>query len=275
MNSVEHYKALLATIKISSRVGLFENQLKFEEINEFFYNEVYLKKRRPPGTNTEAESVLSLQKNFSHIKDTCSKCVQFWYRGKQTRTYDKQNDIQSANFYENALMSYLRNIGFNIIRGDDEKIGNDKGFPDLLVLDKDGKQICYVEVKWNASPFIVVRSRLPRRECYEGSLTLNPEKLERQYNLIKKEITIPVFYAYWADFPCIKGIYFTDIENIWDYYQGVGLEELHDRRTGSGDFKNGKKIGQTKIIHPPILEMGNFEEFIQKLKDKVERLEKD
>lgn len=116
---------------------------------------------------------------------------------------------------------------------------------------------------------MTVSTRVPGRECYEGSLTLNPEKLERQFKMVGNEINIPIFYVYWADFPCIKGVYFTNIQNIWDFYQRIGSDKQHDRRTGFGDFKFGKKIGQTGIIYPPILEMGNFEELIKKLTELI------
>lgn len=269
MNSIEHYKELIASLKIFSRDGFFENQLEFTQINEFFYNEVYLKKRRIPGNEENVESLSSLQYKFLQIQETCSKCAKFWFSAKQNRIYDKQNDILTANFFETGLIGYLNNLGFSVVRGDDEKLGHHKGYPDLLVYGMEKKPVCYIEVKYNASPFLTVSTRVPGRECYEGSLTLNPEKLERQFKMVGNEINIPIFYVYWADFPCIKGVYFTNIQNIWDFYQRIGSDKQHDRRTGFGDFKFGKKIGQTGIIYPPILEMGNFEELIKKLTELI------
>ncbi len=265
MNSIEHYKELISSLGEFPKEGTFESQTKFNENNDFFYNEIYLKKRREAGYPEIAEKLSSLQQKFPNITDTCSKCVDFFYTHRQDRTFTKQLDIERAFFFEIGFLKYLKSKGFNAERADEEKVGHHKGYPDLQVYDKKGKISCYLEMKYNAAPFVMVKNFVSGRECYEGSLTLNPPKLKRQVAMIGKEIKEPIFYVYWADFPCMKGIFYTDIMNIWSYFLDMGGKKQHDRKVGQGDFRYGRKIGQSDIIYPPIFEMGNFEELIQEL----------
>ena len=266
-NSNLLYKELLSLTGDIPREYLFENQLQFDEINAVLYDQMYTGFKRDPGEMAVANEKSFFQSRVDGLSTLCSKCSGFHFSAGQNKIYDKQNDIFKASYFENTILKYLNNKGIKTVRGDEtnEYVSNHKGYPDLCVIGSNGQPACYIEVKYNAAPFIKVRNFVPGRECYEGSLTLNPQKLERQKELIKSEITIPVFYVYWADFPCLKGLFATRIENIWSYYNSSGGTHQHDRRTGSGDFSYGRKIGQTEIIYPPILEMIQLEAFLIRL----------
>jgi len=267
MNSTELYLELLDSIDKPDSTELFENQLRFDEINKIFFEDIYCKKRTGPGKRRKAESKDEIGQQINQLRPLCDKCWSFFFRPVQNRKYDKQEDIHNANFFENKIMNFLKKKAFNVIRGDDENLGHHKGYPDLLVLGKNNDPICYLEIKYNAAPFLKVSKYVKGRECYEGSLTLNPKKLKRQVGMLGTQIKIPVYYVYWADFPCLKGIFFTEIQNIWNYFEEIGSGDQHDRRAGEGDFSYGRKIGQTQIIYPPIMEMKNFEELIDKLNE--------
>lgn len=262
--SIELYKELLQLTAGIPRDTLFSNQLKFEEINSVLYEEMYNKNNRSPGISVVAEPREVYQKKVDNLKPLCNSCSSFHYSASQNKIYDKQNDIFKASYFENTIMKFLNSKGILTVRGDEENeyVSNHKGYPDLVVINKNKSPHCYIEVKYNAAPFLKVRNYVAGRECYEGSLTLNPQKLERQRELIQSEIKVQVYYIYWADFPCLKGLFATQIENIWNYYSTKGGSAQHDRRTGSGDFSYGRKTGQTEIIYPPILEMMNIETFL-------------
>lgn len=269
--SNELYKELLMLTVNIPREFLFENQLQFGKINEDLYREMYSNFKRNPGEMDIANPKSYFQGINSGLADLCRNCSGFHYSARQNKIYDKQNDIFKASYFENTILNFLHSKGFKVVRGDESNqyVDNHKGYPDLCVLNESNSPACYIEVKYNAAPFIKVRNFVPGRECYEGSLTLNPQKLERQKRLIQDEIKVPVFYIYWADFPCLKGLFSTRIENIWNYYSSSGGTHQHDRRTGSGDFSYGRKTGQTEIIYPPILEMIELEDFINSLKQLV------
>ena len=262
--SIELYTELLKLTTDIPRDSLFPNQLKFEELNTTLYEEMYTKNKRNPGVSAVAAPRSEYQLRIANLKPLCQKCEGFHYSAAQLKIYDKQNDIFKASYFENTIMRFLNSKGVVTVRGDEtnEYVSNHHGFPDLVVLNKQKKPYCYIEVKYNAAPFLRVRNYVAGRECYEGSLTLNPQKLERQKELIQTEIKIPVYYLYWADFPCVKGLFATRIENIWSYYSSEGGSHQHNRRSGTGDFSYGRKTGQTEIIYPPILEMMNLETFL-------------
>ncbi len=267
MESLDLYKKLLTHIKGEIPGKKFENQVKFEDFNKVFFEEVYLKKKRKPGEKQIAESRDSLIKRIKGLKELCKKCEDFFLG--QKREYNKEEDIELAGIFENALMSFLNSQGIKTIRGDDYKTikGHHKGYPDLLILNSKEEEYCYLEVKYNAAPFIKISEFVEGRECYESPLTLNTIKLERQGKLTESEIKIPVYYVYWVDLPCLKGIFYTDIKNIIAYYQGFGKIYQHDRKVGNGDFSDGKKIGQTKMIYPPVLEMEEFSVLLKTIKE--------
>ena len=245
MDSKELYVQLLDTVDRPDGTELFDNQLRFNELNKLFFEEIYCKKRTGPGKIRKSESKDEICKQINQLKVLCDSCWSFFFRSVQNRKYDKQEDIHTANFFENKTMFFLKMKGFNVVRGDNENLGHHKGYPDLLVLGKNGNPICYLEIRYNAAPFLKVSNFVKGRECYEGSLTLNPKKLKRQIEVLENQIKVPIYYVYWADFPCLKGIFFTEIQNIWHYFEEIGSEDQHDRRVGEGDFSYDRKIEQT------------------------------
>jgi hypothetical protein len=265
--SNELYSELLTLTTHIPSQHLFHNQLKFGQLNEVLYEQMYEMNKRDPGNGVIAEPRSVYQGRVNALTTLCNQCRSFHYSAQQTKVYDKQNDILKASFFEGTIQQFLNNKGIFTVRGDEENqyVQNHKGFPDLLVLNRARRPFCYIEVKYNAAPFIKVRDFVAGRECYEGSLTLNPQKLQRQKELIETEINVPVYYVYWADFPCLKGLFATRIENIWNYYSNQGNTHQHNRRTGTGDFSYGRRTGQTEIIYPPILEMMDLETFFNVL----------
>lgn len=99
------------------------------------------------------------------------------------------------------------------------------------------------------------------RYCYEGSATLDLEKLINQIEIVDSELDRPVFYLHWIDYPCLKGLFFETSDQVKNelFLQGNAFE----REERSGDFDdNNKKKGYTKKFYSKLLEMGTFEELI-------------
>jgi len=143
-----------------------------------------------------------------------------------------------------------------------------KKLPDIMVLDRTRNIKAYIELKYHNAPFML-SWRLINREPYEGSITMDTNKLKNQLIEIGAELERPVFFVHWVDFPDLKGIFFNTNEQIKDYLQTNAVE--FNRKEREGDFKDKKyktvaKVGYTEKFYPPLHEMGNFEELIQYLK---------
>ena len=131
-------------------------------------------------------------------------------------------------------------------------LGNDKGI------------LCYFEVKYHGAPFIQAINKI-KRYCYEGSATLDYEKVKNQIELIESELDRPTFYLHWIDYPCLKGIFFETSEQVKSYLYQSNIE--FEREVREGDYKIVNKVGYTTKIYSPLLQMGSFEEFINIIQD--------
>jgi len=127
-------------------------------------------------------------------------------------------------------------------------------------------------VKYLTAPFVKIFEKVPGRECYEGSTTLDAdEKLETQRKIVEEEIDVPVYYVYWLDYPCIKGVFFMPSEEVYSYLDETKLEWTRKERTGNFIHADRKRVrvGHIKKIYLPLLKMGNFEGLSNRLHELV------
>jgi len=140
-----------------------------------------------------------------------------------------------------------------------------------MILGQDKGILAYFEVKYHNAPFVTAINKI-NRYCYEGSATLDYNKIIKQLELIDSELDRPTFYLHWIDYPCLKGIFFETSEQVKDYLYQSGEE--FERKEREGDFKIVneeysiiKKVGYTKKFYSPLLQMGTFEEFVKIIND--------
>jgi hypothetical protein len=198
------------------------------------------------------------------LENECKKCYKHFM--PKRNKFIKGYDIQLGKLMEEIFIDYLKTQGINIIRADLK----DRRYPDLLILDSSKEIIGYIELKNHASPFLLTYRMRPGRECYEGSLTLDKEKISKQLKIIFSELDRPVFYVHWVDFPCNKGIFYQTSEQLHEILL-AGSDEYY-RKTREGDFeerKDGtiKKVGYSEKFYPSLTEMGSFEELIKTIND--------
>ncbi|MBN1275768.1 hypothetical protein JXA12_05790 [Candidatus Woesearchaeota archaeon] len=204
----------------------------------------------------------SLFPKIPELEQECKECWKFYLspRNKSIRVLD----IQLGRKFEFKLIEFLKRKGIDCRKGDEE----DKRFPDNVVY-TDGKKSAYLEIKYQSAPWLwAYREEGSNRECYEGSPALDIKKLKQQYELIKSgAITIPSYYVYWLDFPCIKGVFFISIEDMYKFFEEEAI--LFDRKEREGDFKtiNGvkKKVSATIKIHPSLFRMKSFSQLLEVL----------
>jgi len=200
------------------------------------------------------------QQFFSKItglEEECKKCWQFYLKPRNKSI--KKYDIIYGKKYEDAFIKFLKKLSILSDKADKKN----KVLPDNLILNKKGNKLAYYEVKHHNAPFVWVFKKVKGRECYEGSITLDYEKVKRQIEEIRKITSLPVFYLHWVDFPCIKGVFFMTLEDT-----KKALEEgiAYKRKEREGDYivstAGKKKVGYQNKIYPSILKMKSLEDFV-------------
>lgn len=262
--SEELYKLLLkfGSERINNffkNVKLFDSQFKYSEVNHDCYNMML-------EHHEKTESYPIRKSFFAQIPELETECKKCWKYYLQTRNKSiKGLDVQLGKLLEEIFIDYMKTLGINIIRADLK----DRRYPDLMILDSSKEIIGYIELKYHGAPFVMTYKMRPGRECYEGSITLDKEKIIKQLKIIFSELDRPVFFVHWVDFPCLKGIFHQTSEQLQELLLS-GAEEYY-RKHKEGDFeekKDGtiKKVGYTEKIYPSILEMENFEDLINIIK---------
>jgi hypothetical protein len=258
--SEELYKGLISFGKeriaeFFKNVSLFDSQFKYEEVNHYCFQEMY-------ATLKPDEKYPARQSFFEKIpalESECKKCYKYFMKPRNKSV--KGLDVQLGKLLEEIFIDFFKSQSINIVRADLK----DRRYPDMLILDSSKEIIGYIELKYHASPFLLTWKMRPGRECYEGSLTMDKEKVIKQLKIIFSELDRPVFYVHWVDFPCVKGIFYQTSEQLHEILLD-GSDE-YSRKTREGDFverKDGtiKKIGYSEKFYPSITEMGSFEDLI-------------
>jgi hypothetical protein len=199
------------------------------------------------------------------LQETCKGCYKYFMHPRNRSA--KFLDIKLGKKFEGFFVNYLNSIG--ISSGLLEK--KPLNYPDIVIKNKDGKIVSRCEIKYMAAPFLLIYKKIPGRECYEGSNTLDVgKKILKQRTFVENEIDVPVFYIYWLDYPCVKGIYFMSAEKVYEYIDSVEGVEF-ERKERSGDFvttKEGekKKLSQTSKVYLPLYAMNDFDMLVNELK---------
>ena len=241
-------------------VSIFDSQFKYSRLNESCYEQMYLKLYRSDGYQIRK----SFFGNITDLKTECNKCWKYFLNPRNRM--EKGYDVQLGKQLEEIFTEYMKTIGIKIIRGD---LKNRK-YPDLVILDNSKAIIGYIEFKYHAAPFVWAFKKMPNRECYEGSVTLDKDKIIEQLKIIYSELERPVFYVHWVDFPCIKGIFFQTSEQLHDMLQNNIDEYIRKEREGDYiETKDGNKRLASYLgkFYPSITGMGTFEELLKIIKN--------
>lgn len=241
-------------------VSLYESQFKYELINHNCHKEMYQNLK----TRDTYPARQDFFKKITELESECKKCYKHYIKPRNKSI--KGLDVQLGKLLEEIFIGFIKTQKINIVRADLK----DRRYPDLLILDGSKEIIGYIELKYHAAPFLLTWKMRPGRECYEGSLTLDKEKISKQLKIIYSELDRPVFYVHWVDFPCIKGIFYQTSEQLHEIILN-GTDEYY-RKAREGDFiemKDGtkKKVGYGEKFYPSLTEMGNFEELIKSIND--------
>ncbi|MDM1352076.1 hypothetical protein HX014_15680 [Myroides marinus] len=234
----------------------FERSVLFTDFHEACFKEMYLNIQDEP--NPIAPKIL---KERVEGLTECYKTEVSKFLFKRN-SFKKGLDIQLGQWYEKAFQLFLESKGI---------IVNKKGFPfpDFEVI-KDNEVVAYYELKYIEAPFVSANTQIKntypytdKRYDYECSLTLDTgRKLMEQREKIEQDLSsVPTYYVWWFDAPHLKGIFFMDSKEVFNYWDNVG--DLHERNTREGDLES-KQV--TTKIYPPLLKMKSLENLIQTFK---------
>jgi hypothetical protein len=245
--------------KFLDKFPLYETQLTYDkEFNSDCFTKMYESQRGSAHKRRQEFWPIIPQ-----LKQVCGKCWKFYLNPRNNSI--KHLDIKFGKEFERVFSDFLHNKGFRCEKGDAEG----KNYPDLVILNEAGKKVCYLELKYLAAPFLMVHKHVVGRECYEGSTTLDVgRKIEAQRKIVEEVIHIPVFYVYWIDYPCIKGVFYMESKDVYQYIDSVQGVQF-TRRDRRGDYVKtlgGKqKISQLDKVYLPLLRMGDFSELLNRM----------
>lgn len=234
-----------------------DSQFTFTDFNENCVNVIYddLGKKNLISPRQE------LFEKIPGLADTCKGCYRYFMNPRNRSA--KFLDIKLGKKFEVAFVDFLNSIGISSDLLDKKPLN----YPDIIIKNNNGEIVSRCEVKYMASPFLLLYKKVEGRECYEGSNTLDVgKKIAKQREFVENEIDVPVFYIYWLDYPCIKGVYYMPAKEVYVYIDSVGGKQF-ERKERSGDFvttKDGtkKKLSQTSKVYLPLYKMKNFESLI-------------
>tara|TARA_B100001123_G_scaffold441100_1_gene581612 strand:+ start:565 stop:1386 length:822 start_codon:yes stop_codon:yes gene_type:complete len=256
-DSIGHYKDL---VKLASsirddylkNVNKFHNQLSFEDINEKCYLEMY-SKIAPGSPNPK---ISELQKKISGLSELNKDAYSFFLKKRNNSV--KGMDVQLGNKFDEVFIEFLKSKSIKAERADQKN----KKLPDIQVLDRTRNIKAYIEHKYHNAPFML-SYKMIGRESYEGSITLDTKKLQNQIIECESELpNRPVYIVHWVDFHHLKGVFFNTLGQIKEYLAS-GSE--FERQARAGDYKMTKKVGYTEKFYPPLHEMGDLRELLEKL----------
>lgn len=263
IESINLYKQLLknsAHIKNEylKNVNTFDNQLIFNELNEKCYLKLYSEIK-------DINSIKPLNSFYEEIDglEALNKKAYKFFMAPRNKSI-KGMDVQLGNKFDEAFINFLCLIGIKAQRADTKN----KKLPDILVLDKTKNIKAYIEHKYHHAPFMLSH-KLIGRESYEGSITMDTNKLKKQIIECESEIgDRPVYVVHWIDFHHLKGIFFNTISQIKDYLDNDKASEFQ-RKDREGDYKIVNRIklkkGYLEKFYPPLHEMGDFSELVKLL----------
>ena len=187
----------------------------------------------------------------------CSTCP-FRCDGVSKMRYDFGFDVEFAERMEKYVADLIAQAGLSCVKTTKD------GYPDLEVSTKDGKFLCYIEIKAQRRTFMSVEKILPESNLKPSeTLALNLSDLLRYFE-ISKSTQRPIFIL-WAlmNRPCIVPdgkikLYYQDIDRFKEIYSVYGDRRRFRRKSGSGDVINGVHKGVVVNYHFSLSELRPF-----------------
>ena len=191
------------------------------------------------------------------LQNACSDCQNFFLRNRSD--LKKSEDVITGASFEMPLIAFLNSMGIYAFKANEI----DMRLPDIGIKNRNGDIISLLEVKYHNAPFIMARRFVSKQtECYDGSLTIDVDKCNKQID-IARSICPQANYliVHWVDFPCIKTV-------LWDHLSSATGEPVFERRHRAGDYEDGIQVGYTRKKYHCVKGLNDFGSLIQFLLDR-------
>lgn len=175
--------------------------------------------------------------------------------GVSKMNYKFEDDVKFSEHYENQLIEYI-----NTCTPLKAKKTTEKGYPDLEVIQADGKKF-YIEMKVQRRTFMSVEKIIPQSGLKPSeTVALNLSDLLRYFKL--EETDQIQIYIFWVllNRPCILGnkkvrFYYrlaSELKTIWHNQRD---DRKFRRKSGEGDEVAGQHLGVTVNYHFSLCEL--------------------
>lgn len=169
--------------------------------------------------------------------------------------YQFADDAAFSEHYEQLLISHINQ--FTPFKASKTA---EKGFPDISVLNKLGEQF-YIEVKVQRRTFMSVEKILPQSDLKPSeTVALNLSDLHRYFDLeAEKKVHVFIFWVV-LNRPCILGnndsqFFYRLASELKPIYESELERRRFRRKSGDGDFVDGKHLGVTVNYHFSLKEL--------------------
>lgn len=135
--------------------------------------------------------------------------------------------------------------------------------PDIMVLNEEGNLVARIEAKYlEGKAFMKVAEKIKDHLYPKEALVVDEPKLKsyfkcKEEDMKKYDRNIPIFVVWKYDRPCadVGGIcIYQEVDVLKRIYDEKGASRAYRRRTGHGDYVDGRRMGVIDKIHYSIAE---------------------
>lgn len=206
--------------------------------------------------------------NLNSLNLSCGIC--HTCNAKSKGAYSFNSDLSKSQELVEALMALVaETTSFHCIPP-----GHVKD-PDIQVLDSQERLVCRIEAKMlEDKPFMKVNSFLSGHDLQpKETIVVDYSKLMSYFERMQADNCgassyIPTFVVWHLGRPCaeLNGItVFQECQGLKTIFNQKGKSRVYDRKTGTGDFKDGTQMGITKKYHFSVRECRPIEELVGEL----------
>jgi|GEM_PF-2033071 len=196
--------------------------------------------------------------NWSKPCGTCNIC-----QPTSALIYPFARDLTNSQMLVNELKKFISEAtGLKCIDTDIHQN------PDILVLDENDKLIARVEAKYLEGKAFMKVGQMIKDPLYpKEALVVDEPKLKHYFECKARDLeaykrNIPIFVVWKYDRPCadVGGIcIYQEVDTLRRIYEEKGASRAFTRKTGQGDYVDGRRLGVIDKFHYSITECNPIE----------------
>lgn len=226
------------------------------EVNLLCYQKMYTENHGKSKVISREE----MQAKIPGLAAICQKCMPFFLEPRSELS--KSEDIITGVRFEEPFREFLKSMHIDAF----DAATVDMQLPDVGIKNRKKDVIALLEIKYHNAPFIKAKQFVsPDTECYDGSLTIDVKKCEKEIEVAKKIYpNAENLIVHWIDFPCLKCV-------LWDKLETALGETVYERIHRAGDYEGGYKVGHTEKTYHCVRNIYDFDSLISTIQSLVEQ----